>query len=294
MKIVIPQTVDDTNLDSTNVVNDESDWVSGDTYNTGDRVVYEKQVWEALKDSVTSEPSEANATDWLLVGFANQWRMFREGRDSVSTRDESIDVSITASQVVSTFAALGLSGVDASLTVTDPSEGVVYDDTISLVDTGAGNWWEYFFLPYDRADTAIFQGIPPYAGATYDFSVNGADASSTVEAGRVVFGIQRELGVSNYGTSVSTLDYSKRERDEFGNLKLIPRRVVRLVNYDATVRTGNIDSVIRQLQSLSSVPTLWIGDSSFNSTIAFGVYRDFTQGITSPQVSDLTVQVEGY
>ena len=294
MRIVKPLEITPALLDSTNVVNDYADWASTTTYNTGDRVVHNELVWEALKDSVTSEPLETNETDWLRVGFSNKWRMFRQGRDSVSTRDESIDVSITPNQIITTLAALGLDGFEASLTVTDLTEGVVFGETQSLVDIGVGDWWEYHFLPTDKSDTAIFNGIPPFSAATYDLTVAGATTSSTVEAGRIVMGIERTLGVTNFGTSVSTLDFSKRERDEFGNLELIPRRVVRLVDYDATVETGRLDAVVRLLQELSATPTLFIGDEIHDSTITFGVYRDFTQGITNVALSDLTIQVEGF
>ena len=294
MRIVTPVEVTPLLLDSTNVSNDEPEWDNSTTYNTGERVVHNLEVWEALKDSVTSEPLETNETDWLRVGFANKWRMFRQGRDSVSTRDESIDVSITPNQIITTLAALGLDGVEASLTVTDPTEGVVFDETQSLVDIGVGDWWEYYFLPYDSSDTAVFNGVPPFPAATYDFSVSAIAATTEVQAGRIVMGIERTLGVTNFGTSVSTLDFSKRERDEFGNLELIPRRTVRLVDYDATVETSRLDAVVKLLQSLSAKPTLFIGDEIHDSTITFGVYRDFTQGITNVSISDLTIQVEGF
>ena len=294
MRIVRPVDITPSLLDTTNVVNNEPDWGSGTTYNTGDRVVHNERVWEALKDSVTSEPSNTNETDWLRVGFANKWRMFRAGRDSTSNRDDSIDVTITPNQAITTLAALGLSGNSATLTVTDPTEGVVFDDTLSLVDISAANWWEYFFLPIDTSDTAIFNGIPPFPAASYDLTISAINTSTEVQAGRIVMGIERELGVTNFGTSVSTLDFSKRERDEFGNLELIPRRVVRLVDYDATVETGRLDAVVKILQELSTVPTLFIGDEIHDSTITFGVYRDFNQGITNVSLSDLTIQVEGF
>ena len=293
MRIVTPVEVTPALLDSTNVSNEYPDW-DGTSKDTGERVVHNERVWEARNDAVTSEPSEATFTDWLRVGFANKWRMFREGRDSVSTRDGSIDVSITPNQIISTMAALGVSGNEATLTVTDPTEGVVFDETQSLVDIGVGDWWEYYFLPYDSSDTAFFNGIPPFPAATYDLSVSAIATTTEVQAGRVVMGIERTLGVTNFGTSVSTLDFSKRERDEFGNLELIPRRVVRLVDYDATVKTPNLDAVVKLLQSLSAKPTLFIGDEIHDSTITFGVYRDFTQGISNVVLSDLTIQVEGF
>ena len=143
-------------------------------------------------------------------------------------------------------------------------------------------------------DTAIFDGIPPYQGADINLSIAAATAIDEARAGRVLVGIERSLGVTNYGVSVSILDYSTKERDGFGNLTLVPRRTVRLVDYDVKVDTEKVDFVVRTLERIPSTPTLFIGDSSFSSSVTFGIYRDFSQGITSTSISDLAIQVEGF
>ncbi len=296
MRVVTPIQVTPDNLTSTNVVNEESDWAAG-TYSEGDRVVYENEVYEVVASSTTLRPDNGLVSDppeWIKLGWSNQFRMFRDGRDSQSTSIESIDVTLDYGEVISTVAVLGIEANSATLVVTDPTDGVVYNETIDLVDIGVADWWEYFFLPYSSDDTAIFRDIPPYPNATIDLSIDGAAATDEVKAGRVVGGVERSLGVSNYGTSVSLLQYSTKERDGFGNLILVPRRSVRLVDYDVTVESGRIDFVVRDLERLSATPTLFIGDELYSSSVTFGVYRDFNQGITTPSVSDLTIQVEGF
>jgi len=297
MRIVTPFNVDAAQLTTTNVVNEVADWSAG-TYDLGDQAVDDNQVYKVVADpSTTDRPSVgavASPATWVLMGWSNQYRMFRDGRDSYSSRDESIDVTLNFDQVVTTVAALGLQGVSATLTVVDSVDGTVYDETIDLVDIGVNNLWEYFFLPYDFKDTAIFDGIPPYQGADINLSIDAATASDQARAGRVLVGIERSLGVTNYGVSVSILDYSTKERDGFGNLMLVPRRTVRLVDYDVKVPTEQVDFVVRTLERVSSTPTLFIGDSKFSSSVTFGIYRDFSQGITSPSISDLAIQVEGF
>jgi hypothetical protein len=297
MRVVTPFNVDTGQLTTTNVVNEFADWSAG-TFDIGDQVVEANNVYKVVADpDTTDQPTigaAASPATWVLMGPSNQYRMFRDGRDSYSSRDESIDVTLNFAQVVTTVAALGLQGTSATLTVVDSVEGTVYDETISLVDIGVSNLWEYFFLPYDFNDTAIFDGIPPYQGADINLSINAATAADEARAGRVLVGIERSLGVTNYGVSVSILDYSTKERDGFGNLTLVPRRTVRLVDYDVKVNTDKVDFVVRFLERISSTPTLFIGDSSFSSSVTFGIYRDFSQGITSPSISDLAIQVEGF
>jgi len=297
MRIVTPFNVDAGQLTTTNVVNEVADWSAG-TYNLGEQAVDDNQVYKVVADPSTTDQPAVGATasppTWVLMGWSNQYRMFRDGRDSYSSRDESIDVTLNFDQVVTTVGALGLQGVSATLTVVDSVDGTVYDETVDLVDIGVNNLWEYFFLPYDFNDTAIFDGIPPYQDADINLSINAATASDEARAGRVLVGIERSLGVTNYGVSVSILDYSTKERDGFGNLTLVPRRTVRLVDYDVKVPTEQVDFVVRTLERIASTPTLFIGDSSFSSSVTFGIYRDFSQGITSPSISDLAIQVEGF
>jgi len=297
MRIVTPFNVDTAQLTTTNVVNEVADWSAG-TYNLGEQAVDANQVYKVVADpSTTDRPTvgaASNPPTWVRLGWSNQYRMFRDGRDSYSSRDESIDVTLNFDQIVTTVAALGLQGVSATLTVVDSVDGTVYDETIDLVDIGVNNLWEYFFLPYDFNDTAIFDGIPPYQGADINLSIAAATAIDEARAGRVLVGIERSLGVTNYGVSVSILDYSTKERDGFGNLTLVPRRTVRLVDYDVKVDTEKVDFVVRTLERIPSTPTLFIGDSSFSSSVTFGIYRDFSQGITSTSISDLAIQVEGF
>ena len=297
MRIVTPFNVDAGQLTTTNVVNSETDWSAG-TYDLGEQAVDDNQVYKVVADpSTTDQPSvgaAASPPTWVLMGWSNQYRMFRDGRDSYSIRDESIDVTLNFAEIITTFAAIGLKGVSATLKMVDSVDGTVYDETISLGGIGAGDWWEYFFLQYDLSDTAIFKELPAYPNADISFTVSGGAPSDQVIVGRVIAGAEEDLGVTNYGTSVSILDYSTKERDGFGNLTLVPRRTVRLVDYDVKVPSVVVDFVVRSLERIAATPTLFIGDELYSSSVTFGVYRDFTQGIDTPSLSDLTIQVEGF
>lgn len=296
MRIVTPETIDSSAITSTNVVNDYPDWSAG-SYNLGDRVVEDGVAYEVVADpSTTDQPSVGAAAEtptWVRVGWSNRLRMFRDGVDSYSHGTTSISVDLAFTSSVRTFAALGLQGTTAQLIVTDSSEGTVYDETIDLYQPTATSWWEYYFLPYELSQTAIFEGIPPYPDATYQLIVSGVTGGE-IRVGRVVAGADRELGLTNYGTSVSLQDYSIKERDGFGNLTLVKRRTVSVVDYDVTVPSAMVDLVVRTLKRLSGTPTLIIGDATYSSTIVFGVIQDVTQGINYPSISELTVRVEEF
>lgn len=293
MRIVEPVDVSETALVSSDVpVDDYPLWEAG-TYTLGQRVINGIQAWEALADTTTQEPS-ASSFDWLRLGYVNRWRMFRDGLDSLSVQLDSISTIIAFPALVNTVAALGIDGAEVQLTVTDAVEGVVYDQTASLVDIGVADWWEYFFLPYDRKDTHLFTGVPPYLGSDYALTIRAASAQEVAAIGRVVAGTVRPLGVTNYGTSLSSIDYSTKDRDGFGNLTLVPRRTVKLIDYEASVSSQRVGFVQKQLSRLAATPTLFIGDELYDATIVYGVYRDFTEIISSPSISQLTLTVEGF
>ena len=297
MKTVVPVEVTPSTLISTNVTNNYPDWTSG-TYSLGDRVVYENEVYEVVADPDTTDRpdigSEKEVPTWIILGWSNQYRMFREGVDSLSTETGSIEVEIQLSEVVDTVGVLGIIGNNITVELTDPIEGVVYTKTYDLVDIGASDWWEYFFLPYEQVANVIFEDIPPYANAILRITINSATGTGDVSCGRVVFGTSINIGNIQYGTNVGVIEYSIKERDGFGNLRLVPRRTIKRIDFDLVLETQRLSYIQRELKKLSSTPSLYIGNSNTEFTIIFGIYRDFDLSADSPDVSYGTLQIEEF
>lgn len=296
MKIVKPIEVTEAILtDSDVALDDYVVWAAG-TYNLGDQVRYDLSAYEALT-TTTDQPDVGAAKavpTWLRLGYVNRWRMFRDGSDSVTTNTAAITVTMDFAAVVTTIGLLGLSADSAQLIMTDGVEGEVYNETISLTDIAAIDWWEYFFTTYDSMDTALFEDIPPYPDAVLVLTISRTNPLDDASCGRVVAGPIAELGVTNYGTDVGIVDYSIRERDEFGNLQIVPRRTVKRVGYDVTLESILVDYVQRALSKISATPALFIGDHTYESTIVFGLYRDFTINLSGVSTSAATIEVEGF
>lgn len=291
MKFVSPA---EYTLLSTNVVNDYSDWVAGTYDENDDPVVYEGSVYRAVT-STTDVPSEGavkTVPTWVRMGWSNQQRMFNEGVDSVSSGTGDITVELECPESVNTFTALGLAGASAQLTVTDPIDGVVFDETVALTDAGASDWWEWHFLPYDLITVAVFDGIPPYPGATYTLVISGASVSDPVECGRAIFGPDFEVGGMMYGTSFTALSSSKVTVDEFGKSELLKRRTRARVDYDIVIEGGRLSDIHRALREIDATPTLFIGYEEEEASIVFGFTREFDLNKRSPNVGYLTLQVE--
>lgn len=269
MKIIEPVTVSDAML-TTNVVNIEPDWATG-TYDAGNRAVVDDSVYEAL---VTTTENPVGSDNWIRVGYSNIWRMWTEGADSLSTRNGGIDVTLADVPIISAVVILGAVGVECRAILTDGLD-VVFDETKNLVDIGVQDWWEYYFTDYEVKRYIYFDSLPPHGGAGLQIIVSAATVDHEAAVGRVIFGLEREIGVTLQGVTTRIEDYSVKDRDGFGNLILIPRRTIRLVDYDFMVDNALLDTARRRFQALAAKPTLFVGDGHLPETIVYGVFTNF-------------------
>lgn len=295
MKLVKPQEVTSSSLTATNVTNDEADWSAG-TYNEGDQAVDGEFVYEALT-TTTDQPSVGAAKTtptWVKLGRANKWRMFRDGTDSKTAQVAGIDVTIQTTNVISAVGILGAAGANAQVTLTSATSGLVYDQTKTLVDIGVEDWWQYYFLEYEETADLLFTDVPAYAGADLQIIITAFSASTDAECGRVVAGLEFDVGTTIEPVQSRIEDFSRKERDEFGNLTLVARRTIRIVDFDFMVENPLVDRVQKRFIALSATPTLFVGDSDMPETIVFGVFNQFNTIINGHTITECSASVEEF
>lgn len=300
MIVVRPISVTDARLTSTTIPEPdtgEAEWSAG-TYNTGDEVIKSSthRKYRVVADpSTTTEPgTDAGADDWADIGPTNAWAMFDDINGTQSTGSSPLEVVIDPGELFNSIAGFNINGAsEINVTVDDPTAGEVYNETIQMRDNSAVNgWYDYFFEPIIEQTRFILTDIPAYPQAMFTVTATGG---GDIDFGTLLFGRQTEIGVTLYGTSWQGLDFSRKERDEFGNFVITPRRTADLLDYDCYVDKPLFGYVKNQLKSLTTTPTLWIGDESDinDGTAVYGYYRDAQINISSPQVIDMTIQVEG-
>jgi hypothetical protein len=294
MRIIKPVEITPAILTSSNVPeNDYPAWTAG-TYAQGDRRIYQHRIYEVLAETTTDSPTAGvgkSPPTWLDLGATNRWRMFDDKVGSLTERAGSIAVDLQPGAVINSVALFNLLGRSATVTFTDPSEGVVYQRTVSLVDAGVSNWYEWFFSPIGRQTDFVLLDLPAYGGAS--LSVTVENNTETAACGHLVMGRQADIGVALYGTSVGITDYSRKESDAFGNSVVIQRAFSKRAEFDVMVETPAVSAVQRLLASIRAQPVVWIGAEGYESTFLFGYYRDFQISISGPTVSDATITVEG-
>ena len=101
-----------------------------------------------------------------------------------------------------------------------------------------------------------------------------------------------EIGNCLYGTEVSIVDYSRKERDPYGNITLIKRGYSNVVRYKVEVLTSRTAQVRDWLASKRAVSAEYVGTTNMDVTVISGFLNSFNISIDDWQYSSLTLEVE--
>lgn len=295
MIIIQPVPVTAAMLTASNVPEtDAPAWAAG-TYTDGQQRIYNHRVYEVIVASTTDRPdlgAVASPPTWLDIGATNRFKMFDQIISTQTIYTAEIDVDVTPGTIINAAAFFGLSGNSITLTMTDPIEGVVYTETRDLQDNSLIiDWYSYFFENIAFLPDMVFLNLPAYGSAMLTAVIDGGAGDAKV--GEVVIGKQRKLGVSNFGTSVSIIDYSVKSTDAFGNTIITQRAYSKRADYDVTVETNSVAAVQKALADIRTTPTVFIGDENRSETAVYGFYKQFNIVLSTPSISDCSIEVEG-
>lgn len=300
MIVVKPVVVTDSNLVSSTIPEPDASqgeilWTAG-TYNTGDRRVEGHRIYEVVADpSTTDQPSVGAKLDpptWFDVAPTNRFAMFDTVNSTVSIGGTQLVVEIDDPTIINAVSGFSISGATAiNIQMDDPVEGIVYNQDIEMVDNSeVTDWYNYYFSPIIRISQFSVINLPAYVNASVIVTIDGVD----VEIGTLVMGRQFMIGTANHGTSVQLLDFSRKETDDFGNIVVTQGRTSKLVDFDVSIDKSKVNYVFDLISSITTVPAVWIGaDDSDDPTLVYGYYRDFQDNISSPTITDATIQIEG-
>jgi len=283
--IVTPKSI---TLDSSNVAEDTySDWDAATSYTQGDRVYYvavtPHRVYEALADTTGDVPPD-NPDKWALVGPSNRWAMFDGLAATQTVKNGGISVTIDATGERIALFELRANTVD--IVAKDSGGSTLSSETVDLQADPITNWFEYFFAPFEFLRN-ITRDLPANTD-TLDVDINsGGDA----ECAHLAVGDVTELATSRYGIEVGIQDFSRKERNDFGEAVLVKRSFSRVIEGEAFLADA---ATLETLASLRSTPVVW--DINNDATALpelqlFGFYRDFEIIEETPAAIDFTFDV---
>ena len=94
------------------------------------------------------------------------------------------------------------------------------------------------------------------------------------------------------GTEVGIIDYSKKERDEFGNISIIERGYTDLITYRVRIESSRAALVRQELASKRAISAHYIGHASLTITDVQGYLNDFNIRLENSVASLCTITVE--
>ena len=298
MRIVPPVSVSDSNLTFCNIPEDDADaWSSATDYSLGDLVMDDHIVYESIlgTGNIDKKPSLNEDTFWLKLGATNKYKAFDNRLSDKATYDDELVYTIAhAGEFVSAVAVFGLTGGTMRVQVVDPDAGTVFDETYMLLDdSGVIDWNTYFFSPVGVQRQEVLEiNIPPYLNASTTVTVTNTGGQAKV--GQIVLGRVFDLGITEFNTTLSIEDYSRKERLFDGSAVIVERAYSQLIDYDVKYRTETTRRLQTTLAKYRATPVVWIGtEKEEYGTIVFGYFRRFDLVIASPKLSDASIEVEG-
>ncbi len=266
LRMVRPIDVTDGMLTSNIPETDHPEWTAGTSYALGARVIKAAahSVYESAAAANLGNDPAAASGHWLEVGPTNRWAMLDEALGTVSSRANSIVVTIDAEDV-NALALLDVTGATVRVQTTAYNRIVpVTEGAITFLDM-------------------------PLANAPVTVTVTGG---GTVSVGTLLLGRLMTLGTTEASPKAALIDFSKKDADEFGDVTIVERAWAKRMDARALIRTDAIDLVANRLAAVRARPALWFGDAEFDSLTVYGFAKEWSVE-RNETVSTLTLSIEG-
>jgi hypothetical protein len=228
---------------------------------------------------------------WLDIGPTNAAAMFDAKWGTQSLATNSITVQLAPGEVIDSIALLNLLGKQVTVTCTLGSK-TIFTRVISLqTDIGVYDWRTWWLAPIVTQDDVFVTDLLPYSQQVITVKVEGPSA---VAIGNIGLGTNIDLGGLEAGARVGITSYSKRERDDQGNVSIVERPYNKWFSGRLVVATSFVDQLTAIFAQIRDRPVIWVGAGSlFSSLIIWGFFRDFEVELAYPEISYCTISIEG-
>lgn len=291
MIIIEPIPVTDAVLASSNVAASEPAYNPATSYAlayivSSANILYESLAAGNLGNALT------DVTKWLPRGATNQRKMFDALNNTQTVNADSIVVTLTPTLIANGFYLGNLDADSVTVTVTDAIDGVVFNETQSLIQSNSGSgFFNWFFKRIARKTVVASVLLPMYAGATITITIS--KPGGIAKCGMCVIGPVVDVGLSQYGLGTDIKDYSTVRFNVDGTSATVERGYSKRMTLDIILDNDVIDVAQDTLAGYRQTPVVWIGSTLYGSTLIYGKYSSFKNVIEYPRESRMALQIEG-
>lgn len=303
MKVIPPLTITDALLTSSTVAEPaagETAWSNVTAYNPGDKCILTSthRKYECLVAHTGASPDvnlDGLTPKWLDIGPTLKWAMFDLYRSTLTTAASPLTVVVTPAKRISALALMGLVGDEVVITMT-VSAVVVYTKTITITRRTTSTWSEYFFGTFGNTPSIVLFDVPQYANGVLTVTIT--KATGDVSCGALVLGTAVDIGKAEYQASRDSLNFSKIDRDTFGEAVLLARRTVPRTVQSLFVAKSRVNALLDLVVSLNAVPAVWSAlddqsdDDYFEALLILGIYKEFSINVAYPDYAKVNLQLE--
>jgi hypothetical protein len=218
--------------------------------------------------------------------------MFDFDRSEGTTQASPLIVSFTPGQRVDSIAILGAVGTSVKVEM-EVGASTVFDRTKSMTGRETLKWSDYFFGEFEQQPSLLITDLPPFSNATITVTITGA----TVTCGACVVGRAINIGSVQYGAKNDALNFSRIDRDDFGNGTLVRRKIVPRTNQTLFFDKAATNTVIGVRKALNAAPAVWSGlidsgDGYFEALLILGIYKQYEVILDHPSKGVLNLELE--
>jgi len=298
MKIIKPTVITDAMLVSSSVAEPDVGevlWIATTAYAKGFVVIRSTthRKYERIVAGTTAILPENDPANWMDIGPTNRWAMFDRKVGTATKAATAITVVLRLGGI-SGLGALELVGRQLKASLTDsPGGTIVHSKTITLDGSVIESVYDWFFADFEQQSDAVMTDLPQHFTSgelTVELTGTAGVAIGVLQAGQVI-----EVGRTKKGASVGISDFSKKERDQFGNFDVLERTWSKNSSMQVLTDAADFNKIYRRLASIRAVPCIYIGTDrpGFEPMITYGFYKDFGISVDYEHSHLLNIEIEG-
>ena len=271
-------------------------WSAATAYTLGQLAIRTSthRVYQRLIAGTTATAPESDPINWFDAGPTRRTAMLDLYRNTQSSQTAGIQYAVSPGQLVDALALMGLECDQATVAVW-ANGAQVYSHTELMNTRTVMNWYDYFFAPFTRKENLVLFDLPPYSNGVVSVVLSG---TGSVKCGALCLGQATNLGRVEYSAERGSVNFSKVDRDAFGNATLVPRRDVPTTRQTTWLPKALVNRTVAVLTALAGAPAVWSGledenaDGYFDALLILGVRKEFTVNLAYPVDAKLTLNLE--
>ena len=235
----------------------------------------------------------SDSTYWLSKGATNRWKMLDAYNNTQTENPESI-VQTFKPQAIAQGIYLGnLEAAEVVITSTDPTAGVVYQQTFSLLVSSSGSsMYRWLFNRLRRKTSFLSLDLPLYYAATVTIAIN--NPGGIAKCGMCCIGPIEEIGGTEYGLGRDFKDWSTTKFNFDGTSETTERGYSKRMSLDLIIDADQIEYAQERLEGLRQKTIIYIGGAIYGGlTVVCGKFSSLKSVIAGVTHSKMAMQIEG-